>query len=101
MLLRDWLAITVGSHVWAWRRLDSRELAHEMAHVRQWRRYGVAFVLRYVAASIGSWVAGTGWYRGNRFEIEARAAAAESGACRGGRERRVPRRQRAARALGR
>jgi hypothetical protein len=79
MLLRDWLAITIGSHIWAWRRLGSRELAHEMAHVRQWRRYGIGFAARYLAASLRSWIGGTGWYRGNRFEIEARAAAAESG----------------------
>jgi hypothetical protein len=74
LLLRNWLAITIGSHIWAWRRLGPRELAHEMAHVRQWRRYGIGFAVRYLAASLRSWVAGTGWYRGNRFEIEARAA---------------------------
>lgn len=75
LLLRDWLAITVGRHIWAWRPLDDGELRHELAHVEQWRRHGVAFGLVYLLASLRSWRAGTGWYAGNRFEAEARAAA--------------------------
>lgn len=75
-LLRNWLAITVGREVFAWRALSDRELRHELAHVAQWRRYGMAFPLRYLAASLASWCAGTGWYAGNRFEVEARSAEA-------------------------
>jgi hypothetical protein len=74
LLLRNWLAITLGRHVLAWRDLNERELRHELAHVEQWRRYGLSLMPRYVAASFRAWHAGTGWYRGNRFEIEARAA---------------------------
>ena len=75
LLIPDWLAITLGHHIFAWRPMDSRELAHELAHVRQWHRYGWPFALRYLAACLSSWRAGTGFYRGNRFEVEARAAA--------------------------
>ncbi|HET6381531.1 MAG TPA: hypothetical protein VFH63_10950 [candidate division Zixibacteria bacterium] len=78
LLLRNWLAITIGREILAWRDLDAGELAHELAHVRQWRRHGVLFALRYLAASFASWRAGTGWYHGNRFEIEARRAEAKA-----------------------
>jgi hypothetical protein len=60
--------------VLAWRDLNERELRHELAHVEQWGRYGLTLVPRYAAASLRAWIAGTGWYRGNRFEIEAHAA---------------------------
>lgn len=75
LLIRDWLAITLGRTIFAWRPMSPRELAHELTHVRQWDRYGVLFALRYLAACLASWRAGTGWYRGNRFEVEAREAA--------------------------
>ena len=75
VLLPEWLAITLGSDILAWRRLDSAELAHELEHVRQWRRYGAVFAVLYLLASWGSWRAGAGWYAGNRFEVDARAAA--------------------------
>lgn len=74
LLLRDWLAISLGSHILAWRRLTSRELAHELEHVRQWLRHGWRFPIRYLVASFQAWRAGRGWYRGNRFELEALAA---------------------------
>jgi hypothetical protein len=75
LLIPDWLAITLGRDIFAWRAMSARELAHELAHVRQWNRYGALFALRYLAASWSSRRAGTGWYRGNRFEVEAREAA--------------------------
>ncbi len=74
LLMRDWLAITIGKHIWAWRPLTDRELRHELAHVRQWRAAGMLFPLRYLVASITAGRAGSGWYRGNQFEREARAA---------------------------
>jgi hypothetical protein len=74
LLLPEWLAITLGRHIWTWRALAARELAHELTHVRQWDRYGPLFALRYVGASLRSLRAGSGWYRGNRFEVEARKA---------------------------
>jgi hypothetical protein len=75
LLLPGWLAITLGGRILTWRPLDPVELAHELEHVRQWHRHGPLFVVRYLAASLASWRAGTGWYRGNRFEVAARAAA--------------------------
>lgn len=75
LLLANWLAITIGRDIFSWRQLDAVELAHELEHVRQWNRYGPVFAARYQRASFQSWRAGTGWYRGNRFEVAARAAA--------------------------
>jgi hypothetical protein len=77
VLLRNWLAITIGRDIFAWRDLSPAELRHELAHVAQWRQYGPAFAVRYLAASLSSLVTGGGWYRGNRYEVEARRA--ESG----------------------
>lgn len=76
-VLRDWLAITVGSHIFAWRRLDEAELAHELTHVRQWRANGLLrFPIRYLRASRDAARAGGDRYRENPFELEARAAEA-------------------------
>ena len=74
-LLPNWLAITLGRDIFAWRELSPAELRHELQHVRQWSRYKLAFPLVYLAASLGALLTGRGWYRGNRFEVEARAAA--------------------------
>lgn len=73
LLFRDWLAITLGTHIWAWRRLTDRELAHEVAHVRQWRHHGARFPLFYLKASLQAWRAGGHWYFDNAFEREASA----------------------------
>lgn len=75
ILLRDWLAITIGGHILAWRALSDNELAHELEHVRQWRRHGLTFPVRYLRAGWAARRAGRNWYRDNRYEIEARAAA--------------------------
>ena len=77
VVLPNWLAITIGRDIFAWRDLSPTELRHELQHVRQWTRHGAIFPVLYVGASIGSLVSGRGWYRGNRFEVEARAAEAE------------------------
>ena len=74
VVLPNWLAITIGRDVFAWRALEPSELRHELQHVRQWQRYGAGFAVRYLAASVSSLLSGGGWYRGNRFEIEARDA---------------------------
>lgn len=74
LVLRNWVAITIGRDVLAWRDLTERELRHELAHVAQWRRHGWTLAPRYALASFLAWRAGAGWYRGNRFEAEARAA---------------------------
>lgn len=77
LLLPNWLAITLGRDILAWRDLSPTELRHELAHVGQWRRHGAAFAIRYLVASVSSLLAGSGWYRGNRYEVEARRAEAE------------------------
>ncbi|MGZ3631727.1 MAG: hypothetical protein ACXWQ6_03930 [Candidatus Limnocylindrales bacterium] len=76
LLVTNWLATTIGCDIWAWRPLDEAELAHELCHVDQWRRYGVRFVARYARASWRAWRAGGDPYRDNVFEVAARTAAA-------------------------
>lgn len=78
-LLPDWLAITLGRHVFAWRAMNERETAHELAHVRQWQRLGWRFPIVYLAASLRARSSGGHWYQDNRFEVEARAAAKAPG----------------------
>jgi hypothetical protein len=76
LVLSDWLAITIGSRIFAWRELSETELAHELAHARQWERHGALFPLVYLAESLRTRRAGRRWYHDNRFEREARAMAA-------------------------
>lgn len=47
---------------------------HEQAHVRQWEQWGLVFPLAYALASVHAGLSGRGFYRGNRFEVAARAA---------------------------
>ena len=75
LALADWLAITIGRHVFAWRPMTDAELAHELEHVRQWKRHGWLFPVAYLAASLRARRSGKRWYRDNRFEVEARDAA--------------------------
>jgi hypothetical protein len=79
LILRDWLAITVGRTIFAWRPLRADELDHELEHVRQWGRHGVTFPFRYAGASFAARRAGKRWYHDNRFEEEARAAVTKRG----------------------
>ena len=72
-LFPGWLATALGTHIWAWRPLSDEELAHEVAHVRQWRRHGARFPLLYLEASIRAWRAGEHWYFDNAFERAAQA----------------------------
>ena len=44
---------------------------HEMAHVRQYEMLGPFFLPAYFAASLWSFVRGTGIYRGNYLERKA------------------------------
>lgn len=77
LLLKEWLAITIGRDIFCWRDLNPAELEHELEHVRQWRAHGATFPLVYLGASLRSAVSGGGWYRGNRFEVAARRAAGQ------------------------
>lgn len=75
LLLRDWLAITIGPQIFAWRGLSPAELEHELTHVRQWKRHGILFPIVYFLESLRVRRAGKRWYLDNRFEQEARNAA--------------------------
>ena len=70
-VLPNWTAITIGRRIFAWRALDDVELAHELKHVEQWRRHGIAFIVRYFAASSAAKRSGGDRYRDNAFEREA------------------------------
>ena len=75
LILPNWLAITIGPLIFSWRVLDPVELAHEVQHVRQWRREGLRYIPRYFAASDAAVKAGKDRYWDNAFEVEARDAA--------------------------
>ena len=74
ILLRDWLAITIGRRIFAWRLMTDEELEHELEHVRQWARLGWAFPIAYLVASMTARRAGKSWSHDNRYEREARDA---------------------------
>ena len=76
LFLSNWLAITLGRNILAWRAMTASELEHELEHVRQWRRFGIAFPLVYVFESVRQLLAGRRWYHDNRFEAAARDMAA-------------------------
>ena len=71
LIMPEWLAITIGGHVFAWRELDAAELAHEVKHVEQWRRHGILFIPLYLRSSFRAQRAGLDRYRDNEFEREA------------------------------
>lgn len=72
------VALTLGHVVLA---VDARALdacrAHELAHVRQYERLGPLFLPLYAASSLWQALRGRDAYRDNRFEREAREAAAQ------------------------
>jgi hypothetical protein len=65
-------AITFG-HVVLGRDRETLRLtrAHERVHVRQYERWGPAFIPAYLLASVWGLLAGSGAYAGNVFEREA------------------------------
>jgi hypothetical protein len=65
-------AITFGHVVLAVDELDSPTLEHELVHVRQFERWGPAFVPAYLAASLWARLRGGHPYRDNPFEQQAR-----------------------------
>jgi hypothetical protein len=75
LIMPDWLAITIGHDIFAWRQLDEFELTHELVHVRQWSANGIMYIPRYFQASRAAAAAGLDSYRGNAFEVEAYGAA--------------------------
>jgi hypothetical protein len=87
LLPRNVAAITLGRRIWVARELPPAQmdalLRHELVHVRQMERLGVAvFLLRYVAEYVRNRVRGLGHdasYRAISFEREAFAVEAEPG----------------------
>jgi len=75
LIMPEWLAITVGHDIFAWRPLDEFELAHELVHVGQWSANGIMYIPRYFQASRAAAAAGKDRYRDNAFEVEAYGAA--------------------------
>ena len=69
-------AITFGHVVLAVDDLDAVTEAHELAHVRQYEKWGPLFVPAYLGASVGAQVRGGHPYRDNPFEVAARRAEA-------------------------
>ena len=67
-------AITFGHVVLAVDDLDEVTEAHELAHVRQYERWGPLFVPAYLGASVAARLRGGHAYRDNPFEIAARRA---------------------------
>jgi hypothetical protein len=65
-------AVTFG-HVVLGRDQESlcRTRAHERVHVRQYERWGPAFIPAYLLAALWAFVTGAGAYHGNVFEREA------------------------------
>ena len=90
LLLPEWLAITIGQRIFAWRAMTEPELEHELEHVRQWQRHGMAFPVRYLAASMRARRSGKRWYHDNRFEAEARDAVKRLGRAPGTRRDQPP-----------
>ena len=73
LIMPNWLAITIGRVIFAWRALDEAELAHELTHVRQWAENGFfTYIIRYMGESARAKAGGGDRYRDNRFEREAR-----------------------------
>lgn len=70
-----WSAMTLGHVILGRTALELDQLrAHEGVHVRQYERWGPAFLVAYPLASLFAWLAGRCPYRGNWFEQQAYAA---------------------------
>jgi len=66
-------AMTVGRLILASSEADLARLRrHEQAHVRQYERWGVLFLLAYPAASLLAALRGGHFYHDNCFEVQAR-----------------------------
>jgi hypothetical protein len=71
-LIPDWAAAQVLMPRTIWikpaYKNNARILAHELAHVMQWERYGLKFAVMYL------WDVARHGYVNSRFEVEAMAA---------------------------
>ena len=65
-------AITFGHVVLSIDELDEPTLVHEIAHVRQYERFGPLFIPAYLVAAAFTRLRGRHHYRDNPFEVAAR-----------------------------
>ena len=65
-------AMTLGHVVLCVDDIGDEVLDHELVHVRQWERWGPAFLVAYPLATLAALARGKHYYRDNRFEVEAR-----------------------------
>jgi hypothetical protein len=65
-------AMTLGQVVLCIDDLDEGTLAHELVHVAQWERWGIAFLPAYLVASLVARLRGGHYYKDNTFEVQAR-----------------------------
>jgi hypothetical protein len=72
-------AITFGHVVLSVDDLDPMTMRHELAHVRQYERWGPLFVPAYLSASLWMRLRGRHHYADNPFEVAARAIEGPSG----------------------
>ncbi len=68
-------AVTFGHVVLCVDALDSHTLAHELAHVRQYERWGIVLWPAYLVSSLWARLRGRSAYWDNHFESRARADA--------------------------
>lgn len=66
-------AITFGHAVLCVDEIDGPTMDHELAHVRQYERWGLLMLLVYPLSSLRALIEGKHPYRDNAFEVEARA----------------------------
>jgi hypothetical protein len=52
--------------------------AHELVHVQQYERWGIAFFVAYAASSVWQLLHGRSAYWNNHFEVQARLLSGES-----------------------
>lgn len=67
-------AVTLGHVVLCVNQADDDLMEHELAHVRQFERWGPLFVPAYLIASVAARARGGRAYADNRFEIAARSS---------------------------
>ncbi len=65
-------AVTFGHVVLSIDELDADTMQHELAHVRQYERWGPLFLPVYGLASVLAKLRGGHYYRDNTFEVAAR-----------------------------
>jgi hypothetical protein len=74
-------AITLGHVIVAASQVEmNRHRGHERVHVRQYERWGPAFLPAYGLCGAWQWLRGRRAYLDNPFEVEARSIAAQRGA---------------------